>query len=1135
MSSFATNTNSNSIKIMDENDIYNPHSFSSTIKDLWNRIDLFNSLNAINQENDGAQFNFIDGPPFVSGKLHLGHAGIFSQKSTVTNWNQVMNGYVVPMKLGYDCHGLPVEDKITKLYDVKDMPLEEFNAKCDEFVTSVSDSWTPLYKEIGRYVDFGNNYMTRDINFMESCWWVFSEIFKKGLVYMGKKVMPFSYGLQTSLSNFEAAQNYREVENVSVYVRFPVVEMSDELSNLVEAIGNIDNINFIAWTTTPWTLVSNLALCVNNGIDYVIVVYEGYHVIVSKNCLVKLFGKKASKKVEILAEFKGDILVGTSYEPITTHMSNIITTNGLDLSNYHRVFSDNYVTDDGGTGIVHMAPAFGADDYRVCESNGIVMTTNIELFCPVDETGSYTNDVPEFEGRLVFEASDEIRVYLKDNIVKSQNIKHTYPHCYRTDTPLIYMAVPSWYIKVEALKDRMVELNETVTWYPEKIGTGRFGTWIANAKDWAVSRNRMYGTPLPIWANIEDENDVIVVQSIDDLYEKSGVRVDNLHPQFVNDIEIVIDDKTYKRVPYIFDCWFESGCVPFGQIHYPFAEGSEEIENREFLCDYVCEGLDQTRGWFYTLLVISTAILDKAPVREIQCTGLVMDSNGNKFSKKLGNGVDPTELIKKYGADAVRMYLIGSPLTNADFLYFDEENLKSMRSRLVPYHNSVVFVAMHTLRYSKNVGITGPVYYSAYTRYDELTNITDKWILNVTAKMVETVSMHMSNYYSSAALLVLFDYVDELANWYLKLNRNRMKGIMGDAESFDSLNVLYTCIMTFTRLMSSFAPFMSENIFQHIKGASHEFMEYDSIFFIREKSRGIPDMSDFVYDSMTMDVFSDIQKICVMIRNVRSRSENHRSRRVPFMKCTVGTTRDTEHMEVLRDNIHIIKNEANYFDIEFKSIDNDFVYEIVPNRREIGSTFRKNASKVMSTIQSMGQEDIKVMYDNGFFVVDIDGNETNIDSTYYDIVRKPNVSDSPSSAVDGDLTIEVDVEYTEKVHYWFNMRSIVSHISDMRKRMGLISKHNVTILIDSNLEVITENYGNDTIVEDLLSNLINSTIRIGTFDDESHANYPDDSIVELENGKCMCSPYVWTDMIGTEDNTNKTVYVNVYINKREYE
>jgi isoleucyl-tRNA synthetase len=1124
----------NRFSLLPTTHIYDPRCYEGYCSKHWTSIGVFDGCNRLNQ--DGATKDNTDGPPFVSGSLHMGHLGPITGKSIISNWDQ-LSGFGVDMTLGYDCHGLPVENKIRKMYDVNGMNVAEFNDRCDRFVTEVSDSWTPIFQKIGRHADYNKKYMTRDFDCMQTHWWILHDLYSKDLVYMGKKVMPYSYGMETPLSNFEAGLAYREIDTVTVYAKFPIVEAPDAF---IEAIGDVDftTLNLVAWTTTPWTLPSNLALCVNKDVDYCVVEMNDDLIVIAQSRIVDLFGKKQAKKVKIISQFKGSAIVGCKYAPITNHMSNVIMDNGFDRDVYHRVFSDNYVKDDGGTGIVHMAPAFGEDDYRVCEVNGIVDTTNIEMFCPVDQKGCYTVDVPEFTGRNVFTVDKDIRTMLKDSIINSKNIKHNYPYCYRTDTPLIYMAVTSWFIRVSALKERMVELNDTVTWRPGNIGKNRFGKWIENAKDWAISRNRMWGTPIPIWVNTEDDSDIIVVKSAEHLYELSGVLVDNLHPEFVNNMIIERDGNTYKRTPYIFDCWYESGCVPFSQRNYPFSEESKVLETREFLSDYVCEGLDQTRGWFYTLLVISTAVLDKAPYRYVQCMGLVMDKDGRKFSKKYGNGVNPTEIIEKFGADAVRMYIAGSPLMSADLLYYNEENLKNCRSRMIPFYNSVIFMSTHVLRYMGSIDhkTSTPLFSSAYDNIDELTNVMDKWILNVTAKMCNRVTDLMNDKDIAPAVNDLFEYVDTLTNWYLKFNRDRMKGIKGDDEAFTSLNVLYTCIMTYIRLSASFMPFMSENIFQHIKHASYEYREYKSVFYVRENGKGIPDFMNFEFDEESIEIMNDLCRICVLIRNIRGKCSppkgneyySHCSRKVPFKSCKIGSTKTQDYIDGLRANIGIIKTEVNCMDFEFESVVEDLTYDLVLNMKAIGKEFRRNAKVVKEYVAQLTQDEIKVINTDLKFDVEIDGEMVTLDDSYFTIEIKASVSDNVYKVIDNDLTVEVDPTYDLQVNHAHYQRSLVSHIENMRKTLGLKTFHKVTTLIDIgidnavyNIDYVTASSG--SILDDLSKNLMNNDLKYCSMENDVHVE--DVGIIDTANGKRLTEFFTWNNM-GTEYKFGVCVYVN---------
>ena len=822
---------------------------------FWESIDLYSKL--IEKNANSPDYVFIDGPPFVSGKLHQGHAAVTAIKSSVTNFHS-MKGLKCKFKLGYDCHGLPIENLVCKENSldtpekINSLGLKQFNKLCDQTIDKYTKSWTPIFQQSGRLADFENVYMTRDLTFMESVIWIFKQLWEKDLIYKGNKVLAYSYANQTPLSNFEASLNYKMIDTKSVYVSFELDEIKE----------NGKKINIIAWTTTPWTLCANLALCVHPELDYVEIkiIETDSHYIIGKSSINNCFNKK--QKYEVIKEFKGLELVGKKYKPIFHYTERIDK-----LNHYHReykIVADNFVTSgDIGTSVVHLAPAFGNEDYAVCEANGIINNKNVADYCPIDKYGKYTDTIEDFMGMLVFDAEDLIREKLKNEgkLLKTQLFKHSYPYCWRSDTPLIYRTTESYYVNVQKLKDRMVELNQTVNWYPEEIGKNRFHKWLVNTKDWAISRYRFYGTPIPLWVSETDPNDVMCVGSIQELETLTGQKIDNLHPEYLNELTIIKNGTVYKRITDIFDCWFESGSVPMAQMHYPFSEESKQIESREYLSDFICEGLDQTRGWFYTLLILSTAIFDKAPYKNVMCTGLILDKDGNKICKSKGNSEDPMKAMREYGTDTMRAFYLSSPLTHAEPLKYDDANIKQLKKRLIPYINGVKFWIEHTLNYMRQNNID-ELDIPCIDKIN-LTNLMDKWIILRTDQLTQQVNENMENYHPGNSVNLLLDYIDDLTNWYIKFNRDRLKGHEGVETWRDSIYVLYNVLMKYCLLWAPFTPFLSEHIFQHLSTCSSKYKEIDSVLLCDYPT--IKNNTHDQNDSDFLKMFNDLQKICTMV------------------------------------------------------------------------------------------------------------------------------------------------------------------------------------------------------------------------------------------------------------------------------
>lgn len=1063
-----------------------------SIMKLW-CIDDNNIYNRMVTKNrDGELFVIMDGPPFVSGNLHPGHAAVSSTKSAIFNY-KIMKGYNCPFKMGYDCHGLPIENLVCKehkldtLDKIHDIGLSNFNQLCEDTIQRYSSSWTPLFQRLGRFADFNDTYMTRDKNFMESCIWIFSELWKKDLVYKGNKVMAYSYACQTPLSNFEASQNYKDKETKSIYVGF-------ELDNKTE-----NKELLVAWTTTPWTLTSNLALCVNDNLIYVKLQLLNSNdtniYILGKNSIKNLFGKKT--KYKILNELKGSELVGLEYKPIFTYMCAVDYKNNYERK--YKILSDNYVTEGKiGTAIVHQAPAFGDDDFRVCDKNNIVNNITVSNYCPLDESGRFNDVVEDYKGRVVFDCDDDIRRHLKQNghLIRTEKYIHSYPYCWRTDTPLIYRTTESYYIKVTALKDRMIELNKTVSWHPPDIGANRFHQWLTNTKDWAISRFRFYGTPLPLW--VSDDGDTICIGSIAELEQISGMNINNLHPEYVNNIIINRNGKIYRRVSDIFDCWFESGAVPFAQLHYPFNNESKILDTRDYLSDFICEGMDQTRGWFYTLLVLSTAILDKAPYRNVMCTGMILDRNGNKFSKKHGNFVDPIVTINNFGSDILRTYFMNSPLMHASSLKFDDNIIDRLKKRLLPYINGVIFWIEHTINLTNKLNID--IYIIDELDINDLTNLMDRWIVSLTNDLVVKVGNYMDNYQLGRAIEILLEYVDNLTNWYIKFNRDRLKGLNGINEWKISSKVLYNVLMIYCRLWAPFTPFLSEHIYKHLHICSDRYKNIDSVLLT-----DYPQQSDIKIDVDTILMMKDLQKICHIVRTIRDRSENHKSKIVPLLECTIYHD-DIRYLDILKSNIDIIKNDINCFQITFRSLRDNVIIDVNPNRKLIGQNFRNESKNVVDLIMSQSSEFMLSVYDGKENISYIsDKYNVTLTDEYYKLSRVPNKtieSKNISCIIEDDIMVGVNCEYTELVHNTYQVNQIRSAIQNIRKKMLLRPWNRITIVLDniySSPDTITQLLNELNNIE-ILSRTDDSDIPIGFSENQQYKFYKELYEWNLFNG-----------------------------------
>ena len=880
-----------------------------------------------------------------------------------------MSGKHVERRAGWDCHGLPVEYeidqklKITHRDQVLEMGVDKYNETCRSIVTRYTAEWEATITRLGRWIDFKNDYKTMDPTFMESVWWVFKQLFEKNLVYQGYKVMPYSTGCSTPLSNFEAGLNYKDVHDPAIVVSFPIIGEED--------------VSFVAWTTTPWTLPSNLALCVHPEMEYIKILdkKENKTFILAKARLSQLFPIMNNKKkwkpemakelYEIKEAYTGKDLVGKRYKPLFDFFAG---TPGAE--NYWQVLSDTYVTDDAGTGVVHQAPAFGEDDYRVCLAHGIIKK-GADIPCPVDASGIFTDPVAPVKGVHVKEADDLLMKLVKEDgrLVQKADLMHSYPFCWRSDTPLIYKTVPSWFIKVEEIRDQIVENNKKTYWVPSHVQEVRFHNWLSDARDWAVSRNRFWGTPIPIWCN-DDLSEIICVGSIDELAELSGVRVTDLHKEVVDKIAIPSKKNpgtNLKRVDEVFDCWFESGSMPYAQKHYPF-ENKESFENG-FPADFIAEGLDQTRGWFYTLMVLSTALFGKPAFKNLIVNGLVLAADGKKMSKRLKNYPDPQLVINKYGADALRMYLINSPVVRAESLKFQEPGvLGVVKEVFLPWYNAVRFFIQNVERWEEG----GQKFVPSEAKVKATTNPTDIWISAATQELIKFVHDEMEGYRLYTVMPALVKFVTQLTNWYVRLNRDRLKGLEGDdseKEAETGLQVLYDILLDVTIIMAPFTPFITEFFYQRLRklqpsykdaanggGTSNPVLpgKSDSVHFLK-----LPAYDESRLNHNAVEAMEALQGIVEQGRNCREK--RNISLRTPVKTVVAVLRNPPEHVvNGLAGPLQkYILSELNAWELQVvpKEQEHDWVtLSLAPNFAVLGKKLGKRMKDVNTTVRALTHE-----------------------------------------------------------------------------------------------------------------------------------------------------------------------------------
>ena len=1048
------------------------------------------------------EFHFIAGPPFPTGKPHLGHVAVETIKSTILNYKS-MRGYACENRIGYDCHGLPIESianrelGIQTREELEAIGLTRFNAFCKDKIASFEGDWEPVYNHLGRWVDFKHTYRTMDKEYMESVWWAFSQLYEKKLIYRGYKITPYSYALQSPLSNFEASQNYKEVDCRSVYVRFLVNDpkISTLLpSHLLSATPTENTLNechtidddqplvyIIIWTTTPWTLPANLAVCINASLEYDIIQVETGEIYILGKGAAPNIGIKSPR---IIATVLGAELVGLSYEPLFDTYSRLYygTVSTPRRAKWFTILADNYVRPvdaaQPGTGIVHLAPLFGEDDYRVCKEQQIITESDMHSLELIDSSGNITNNHPfadTYDSKhLILDTETDIIKDLKITkaLVKIQQIRHEYPYCYRTDTPLIYRACESFYVDIQAIKQRMIELNRGINWIPNHVGSQRFHNWLEGAKDWCISRSRFFGTPIPVWLS-EDGSDMQVISSIAQLETLTGVKLDDIHPEYVNHLEFTIGGKRYTRVLDIFDCWFESGAVPFAQYHYPFNPESRPridayVKRENAMCDFIAEGLDQTRGWFYTLLVLSTALFNVAPAKNILTVGLVLDSQKRKISKKLGNYVDVEKLLETHGTDVIRLYILQSGITSAEPMAFREDDLQVITKTLFQFKNCWDFLAEHITHMHHQGYDFNPDAYLEYQQ-TEVLGAMDKWIIyymnNLTQELIHDMDI---DYNLSKAARAIIDGVENITNWYLKFNRDRLKGKVGVDEWLVSSSILFQVIRKWCILIAPFAPLFSQWIYQQQSKYNTTHTSNTATRWIHQQQIQDAIHLEGVNVKHSLETFNLLQRIARMVRAARMKTTTHTSSKTPIKRLEICMD-NPEGLEKIAGCIDLIQSELNVIDIAYASLEGNLTYRVIPNKALLGKKYKKLANdiyKVLESISSVSKinyktlEPIQCSLANGQ-EVSITTDEYTLepvfgDNDIYDITSGKTSGNTSDNEL--NILVRIDFTYNKEIESLAAMRRFISHVQQSRKKTNLHPWNPISIEINQDdFDVVSSN------------------------------------------------------------------------------
>lgn len=1023
----------------------------------WSKDQVFEK--SLEKRINAPHFTFYDGPPFANGLPHYGHLLANTIKDSVPRY-WTMRGYYVERRFGWDCHGVPVEYEIEKREQIKGrsdilkLGVQKFNDLCKTSVQHYTEEWKKTITRLGRWVDWDQQYRTMDPEFMESVWWVVSQLWKKGLLYKDFKVVPYSPRISAVVSNFEANQNYKDVQDPAITVKF---KLKDEDAFL------------LAWTTTPWTLISNVGLCLGPDIDYVKIkdhqTGEYYYLAEAR---VEALYKKSSQKVEKAGELaysiverkKGRDLVGREYQPIFPYFET--------LANAFRVLNDAYVSTEDGTGIVHQAPAYGEDDFRICRK------ANISLVDPVDEEGCFKAEIPEFKGQFVKDADKNIIRFLKEHghLVRHDQIVHSYPFCERTDTPLIYKAVSTWYVSVEKIKENLLKNNQTINWVPEHLKEGRMGKWLENARDWAISRNRFWGTPLPIWLCSADEHHIEVIESIDHLYKLSGTKLSDLHVNHVDPLEWGCNqcNGTMKRITEVLDCWFESGSMPYAQNHYPFNESANF--SQKFPADFIAEGLDQTRGWFYTLSVLSSALFGIAPFKNVVVNGLVLAADGKKMSKRHKNYTPPEELLDKMGADSVRLYMLNSPILKAGDLCFSDQGVRdTTRAVILPLWNAYSFLATYAEadgwkpEGSLALGIP-PV----------VNNEMDRWIVSRLQTLIGGVHQEMEHYRLYNVVPKVLDFIEDLTNWYIRLSRKRFWGTSQNPDEMEGEDIdgslppeekssgsdeqskeqagertllsqdtleayqtLYYVLCTFTKVFAPFAPFIADRIYKNlVEGITSVEPVLSSVHLC-----DAPQAMAKLVDEHLETEMSLLRRVANLGRSLRAK-QKIKTRQA--LASLLVITRQESDARIVQRGSALLCSELNVKEIIFSTQESKFVsLKIKPNLKTLGAKLGKDLNQFRAALERINEDGEQAVLILAELEEKGEAFIGTVKVNAQDLLIERGPKDGKVIATEQNLTVLLDTNLTEELLQEGLAREVISKIQATRKALGLNVSDRITI------------------------------------------------------------------------------------------
>lgn len=985
---------------------------------FWEENKVFEA--SVQQKDDASEFVFYDGPPFATGLPHFGHFVPGTIKDSIPRY-KTMRGFKVERRFGWDCHGLPIEYEMEKELgisgkkQIEDFGVAKFNESCRSIVLRYTKEWRTIMTRAGRWVDFDHDYKTMDPDYMESIWWVVNQLWDKDLIYEGHYILPYCPRCSTVLSNHELQLGgYKDVHDPAITVRFRVTKNSG--TDLVDQEDNpidlADGSTFIlAWTTTPWTLPSNLALATGSDIDYVLVQDGDERYILAETRLLAYY--KEDKLPTILKRFKGSALKGTHYEPLFPYFAELANKGAF------TVHTADFVTTEDGTGIVHIAPGFGEDDYQVLKGTGI------PTVCPVDAECKFTSEITDYQGIFVKDADKAIIERLKQErkLLKREQYLHAYPYCWRCSSPLIYRAVSSWFVKIDPIKEKMLKANQEIYWMPAHIKNGRFGKWLENARDWAISRNRYWGNPLPIW-KCEACGKTECLGSRAELEQKTGKTVTDLHKHFVDEYTWNCScGGTMKRIPEVLDCWFESGSMPYAQVHYPF-ENKKHFEEH-FPADFIAEGLDQTRGWFYTLTILAAALFDRPAFKACVVNGLVLASDGKKMSKSLRNYTDPMKVMQEFGADALRLFLMNSAVTRADDLCYSDDGVREILKNLIlPLWSAYSFFVTY-IRLDK---VTPP------QAKPETANPLDRWILSLCESMVQNVTDALETYDMQKAIVPIINFIDALNNWFIRRSRRRFWRSENDSDKLDAYAALYRVLIRLIHCLAPFAPFVTEKIWLNLRPKDSAISIHLSQWPLVEKA------------FIDLNLETKMQYVRNAVAMGRALRYQHNIKIRQPLKEVQLVTKNQEEKASLLEMLDIIKEELNVKDAILREDEEQLVeYSAKANFRVLGKELGKDMNTAATIIEQLGNKEIMSLLEGNTLVIDVAGRSVpiNSDKVVINRIEKANLK----VINEGSLTVALNTDITEELFDEGNVRDLIRGIQNLRKETGLAVSDRINLIV----------------------------------------------------------------------------------------